>query len=47
MENTNTNILKWDDSFTQYCNLEKKCIEGIGAIGEIKNNLKKIKYFLN
>lgn len=42
MENTDTNMLKWDDYFTQYCNYEKKCIENINAIGEIKNNLKKL-----
>lgn len=42
MENTDTNMLKWDEYFTQYCNYEKKCIENINAIGEIKNNLKKL-----
>jgi hypothetical protein len=42
MENTDNNILQWDEFFTQYCNYEKKCIENITAIGEIKNNLKKL-----
>ncbi len=42
METTDTNILKWDEYFNQYCAYEKKCIESIGAIGEIKNNLKKL-----
>ncbi len=42
METTDTNILKWDEYFNQYCTYEKKCIESIGAIGEIKNNLKKL-----
>jgi len=42
MENTDNNILQWDESFTQYCNYEKKCIENITAIGEIKHNLKKL-----
>lgn len=42
MENTDNNILQWDEFFTQYCNYEKKCIENINAIGDIKNNLKKL-----
>lgn len=42
MENTNTNMLKWDEYFTQYCNYEKKCMDSINSIGEIKNNLKKL-----
>jgi hypothetical protein len=42
MENTDNNILQWDEFFTQYCNYERKCIENISAIGEIKNNLKKL-----
>ena len=42
MENTNTNLLKWDEYFTKYCNYEKKCTENINAIGEIKSNLKKL-----
>jgi hypothetical protein len=42
MENTDNNILQWDEFFTQYCNYEKKCIENITAIGEIKSNLKKL-----
>ena len=42
MENTDNNILAWDDFFTQYCNYERKCIESLTAIGEIKNNLKKL-----
>ena len=45
-KNTNNtdhpNIIKWNDYFTEYCEYEKKCIDNINAIGEIKNNLKKL-----
>lgn len=42
MENTNTNMLKWEEYFTRYCDHEKKCIDNLSAILEIKNNLKKL-----
>ncbi len=42
MENTDKNILDWEDKFNNYCELEIKCINNINSILEIKNNLKKL-----
>lgn len=42
MENTDRNILKWDEQYNKYCELELLCINNINAICEIKNNLKKL-----
>ena len=42
MENTDMNILQWEEKFTKYLDFEIKCNEGIASIIEIKNNLKKL-----
>ena len=42
MENTNKNIVDWEKKFNIYCDVEKKCIEHISSISEIKNNLNKL-----
>jgi hypothetical protein len=42
MENTDKNILRWDEKFNKYCDLEYSCINNINSIHEIKNNLKKL-----
>ena len=42
MENTDKNILDWEEKFTSYCEFESKCIININSISEIKNNLKKL-----
>ena len=42
MENTDKNILEWEEMFNKYCDLELKCVNNIKGILEIKNNLKKL-----
>jgi hypothetical protein len=42
MENTDKNILQWEEMFNKYCELELKCVNNINGILEIKNNLKKL-----
>ena len=42
MENADNNILNWNNSFLKYSEYEKKCVENINAIGEIKKNLKNL-----
>lgn len=42
MENTDKNILEWEEKFNKYTELEANCISNICSIGEIKNNLKKL-----
>ena len=42
MDNTDKNIINWEEKFNRYCDLETKCIANIAAISEIKNNLKKL-----
>lgn len=42
MENTDKNILEWEEKFNKYTELEIKCITNISSISEIKNNLKKL-----
>ncbi len=42
MENTDKNILEWEEKFNNYCEFEIKCINNINSISEIKNNLKKL-----
>lgn len=42
MENTDKNILEWEEKFNKYTELEGKCIANIVSISEIKNNLKKL-----
>ncbi len=42
MENTDKNILEWEEKFNKYCEHEIKCINSIASILEIKNNLKKL-----
>jgi len=42
MENTDKNILEWEEMFNKYCELELKCVNNINGILEIKNNLKKL-----
>jgi hypothetical protein len=42
MENTDKNILDWEEKFNKYCEFETKCIDNIAMIIEIKNNLKKL-----
>lgn len=42
MENTDKNILEWEEKFNKYCEIEAKCITNISSISEIKNNLKKL-----
>jgi hypothetical protein len=42
MENTDKNILEWEEKFNKYIDFEDKCIEGINSVIEIKNNLKKL-----
>jgi hypothetical protein len=42
MENIDKNILRWDDKFNKYNELELTCISNINSIFEIKNNLKKL-----
>jgi len=40
MENTDKNIIEWEEMFNKYCELELKCVNNINGILEIKNNLK-------
>jgi hypothetical protein len=42
MENTDKNILEWEEKFTKYTDYENKCILNINGIAEIKNNLTKL-----
>jgi len=42
MDNTDKNILEWEEKFNKYIDLESKCNVGINSIIEIKNNLKKL-----
>jgi hypothetical protein len=42
MENTDKNILEWEEKFNKYIDLESKCNVGINSVIEIKNNLKKL-----
>ena len=42
MENTDKNILEWEDKFNKYLDFESKCNNDINNIIEIKNNLKKL-----
>ena len=42
MENTDKNILIWEEKFNKYIDFETKCNVGINSIIEIKNNLKKL-----
>ena len=42
MENTDKNILDWEDKFNKYLDFESKCNTNINMIIEIKNNLKKL-----
>lgn len=42
MENTDKNILEWEDKFNKYIEIEAKCNTNINNIIEIKNNLKKL-----
>jgi hypothetical protein len=42
MENTDKNILEWEEKFNKYIDLEAKCLANIVSISEIKNNLKKL-----
>jgi hypothetical protein len=42
MENTDKNIVEWEEKFNKYLELEIKCNAGINSIIEIKNNLKKL-----
>jgi hypothetical protein len=42
MENTDKNILEWEDKFNKYMEFEAKCNTNINNIIEIKNNLKKL-----
>jgi len=40
--NTDNHILNWNNLFIKYCECEKKCIDNIKSIGEIKMNLKSL-----
>ena len=42
MEKTTKNIMDWDKKINVYCEVEKKCLEYISSISEIKNNLNKL-----
>jgi hypothetical protein len=42
MENTDKNILEWEEMFNKYCKYETACTDNINSIFEIKNNLKKL-----
>jgi hypothetical protein len=42
MENTDKNIVEWEEKFNKYLEFEIKCNAGINSIIEIKNNLKKL-----
>lgn len=42
MENTDKNILEWEDKFNKYIDFEAKCNSNISNIMEIKTNLTKL-----
>lgn len=42
MDGTSKNIANWETNYNTYCNLEKKSIECMASIHEIKNNLVKL-----
>ena len=42
IDNTNNNIDNWNILFIKYCDCEKKCVDNINAIGNIKKNLKNL-----
>lgn len=42
MENTDKNLMEWEEKFNKYCEYENKTILYINSISEIKNNLKKL-----
>jgi hypothetical protein len=40
MDNSDQNIIEWEEKFNKYCEFEKKCLENLNLINNIKNNLK-------
>ena len=42
MDNTDKNLLDWEEKFTHYSTCELVCINNINSINDIKNNLKKL-----
>lgn len=42
IDNTNNNIDNWNNLFIKYSECEKKCVDNINAIGDIKKNLKNL-----
>ena len=36
------NLLSWENYYSTYCEIENACMQSIGSMGEIKNNLTKL-----